>query len=480
MAESLPMESMEPVQSHLVPEQLNYKFKNYAGPKYKFSRIVPLSGSQSVDIPVSSTAEVLMEIPTNVLNFEESVLFANIAIAAQGAGNHLWYHSDGMPIISEVDLYTRSGIYLCQLPNFQNYMKIVRKIFTSKKEFDTNDSTTWLYNSNTPSNQAPAITPNNGPASNPYVESAYVVSDSSLGQAANTQINLTLNMKLGAIKKTILALNKDIVFPDIIVFRLLFGPANKFAYFSTSGADPTAGVPTAIVPAAMVAPAPTNGTAAVRVYNLTLFLATEKNEDLAQTVRAIVNSPSGMNILIDYPYSYKQGLSGTSQNISLRFNRGHGKNLLGIVTSPFNSNETVNTAFDCFNVANAANAPNTAVGAKILNYYSQLDNVRLQDIQINCGNPQADDYRENKRFLQDNAYLDLPVYQNNFFHMDQFYEENPLQVESPENMDKGMSLIVERKYDLYNNMTASTQYNWYTHAFLQKDLHIGSNMIQYQ
>src|SRR6185437_11967525 len=132
-------------ESRVVPSQLNYKFKNYAGPKYKFSRIVPLSGSQQVNIPISSTAEVLMEIPTNVLNFAESYLYSNIAIAAQGIGNHIWYHSDGMPLLSEVDLYTRSGIYLCQLPQFQNYMKIIRKLFTSKKEYDSNDATSFLY-----------------------------------------------------------------------------------------------------------------------------------------------------------------------------------------------------------------------------------------------------------------------------------------------------------------------------------------------
>src|SRR6185437_5360232 len=130
---------------HLVPCQLDYKMRNYAGPKYKYSRIVPLSGSQQVDLPVTSTAEVLMEIPTNVINLAQSFLYADIAIAPQGATNHIWWHTDGCPIISEVDLYTRSGIYLCQLPNFQNYMKIVRKLHTSRKEYDSNDASSFLY-----------------------------------------------------------------------------------------------------------------------------------------------------------------------------------------------------------------------------------------------------------------------------------------------------------------------------------------------
>ena len=341
-------------------------------------------------------------------------------------------------------------------------------------------------------NVPPGITPNNGPASQAYEEAAYIMSDAAMGIAptgnnATAQINLTMNMPLKAIKKTIFALDKDIVFPDIIVLRILFGPANKFAYFSTSALDPTAGAPAVLVPAAIYAPAPTTGTAAVRIYNLTLLLATEKNEDLAQSVRALVNSPSGLNILIDFPYSYKQNLSGSNQNISLRFNRGHGKNLLSIITSPFNNTESLNTAYDCFNVlaASSANTGNTAnnifpIGAKVLNYYTQLDNVRLQDITPTSGYQYGNDYRENRKFMIDTPYLNIGVYNNNYFHMDQFYERNILDVEPEENLDKGMSLIVERKYDLIANMNGSTAYNWYTFAIVAKDLHIGSAMIAYQ
>jgi hypothetical protein len=293
-----------------------------------------------------------------------------------------------------------------------------------------------------------------------------------------------MNLPLCAIKKTILALNKDIVFPDIIVMRMLWGPANKFAYFSTSGVDPSAGNPTAIVATATVAPAPvvTCGTC---VYNLTLFLATEKNEDLAQTVRALVNSPAGLNLLIDYPYSYRQNIIGQSNSISLRFNRGHGKNLMSVISSPFSTVESINSAYDCFNVANSSIALQSAVGAKMLNYYSQLDNVRLQDITLVCGNAQQDDYRENRKFMKNTPYVSSEVYNNNWFHQDKFYEENLIDENLPENMDKGMSLIVERKYDFLATMTNASVpvgagYNWYTFALVQKDLHIGANMIQYQ
>lgn len=451
--------------SSLIPAQLDYKRLDYAGPKYKFSRVVPLSGSQTVTIPVASTAETLMEIPTNVFNFAESYLYANVLYPLTAA-RYSWVYTDGMPLISEVDLYTRSGVYLCQLPNFQNYMKIVRKMYTPWKEFESNDQSNFLYMSDVAVNQPPAITPNNGNASIPNTEPAYVLNNASLGLAIATDINLTMNIPLSAIKKTIFALNKDIVFPDIIVLRILWGPSNKAFFISTNGADPTLGAPAA-------------SATQIVVSNLTLYLATEKNEDLAQSVRSLVNSPSGMNILIDYPYSYKQNLSGTSQNISLRFNRGHGKNLLSVVSSPFNATESANTAYDCFNMTSASSAAWNAASAKITSYYSQLDNVRLQDINLTCINSANDDWRENKKFLKDSPVSDVSVYQNNWFHQDKFYEDNPTDVTPKENLDCGMSLVVERKYDLLATMAGATAFNWYTHALVQKDLHIGSNMIQF-
>lgn len=461
------MSESESKEQYVVPEQLNYTRMNYAGPKYKYSRVVPLSGNQTVNIPNGSTAEVLIEIPTNVFNLSESYLYANVAIAAQPA-LHTWFHVDGMPLISEVDLYTRSGIYLCQLPNFQNYMKVVRKLHTNLREFKSNDSQSWLYPSGVSANQVPAITPSNGAAGFAIDENAYVQSTAGIGLPVNSVVNLTLNMKLGAIKKTIFALNKNLVFPDIIVMRLLLGPGNRFAYAGVSGVDPAA-TPTDIA-----------GANAVSLSNLTLFLATEKNEDLAQAARIAVNSPGGMNILIDFPYTYKQNLgTATSQSLSYRFNRGHGKNLLAIITSPFNNAETNNTAYDNSNVVNVASADNTAVGSKVLNYYSQLDNVRLQDIQVNCGNLSADDYRENRKFCQDSPYMNAKTYNHNWFHQDKFFESNLVDNVPEENLDKGMSLIVERKYDFLAN-TAAVSLNWYTHAILQKDLHIGSNMIAFQ
>lgn len=471
----------------VIPEQLNYERLEYAAPKYKYSRLVPLSGGQTFPVPLSTSQEVLFEVPVNVANLSESILSANISISRQGDGRYAWWHTDGMPIITNFEMYTRSGVELCKVPHFNKYMKIVRKIFTPLSEYKTNDPSTWMYPSKVEAGDVPAITPNNGQSGTSYDENAYVMSSVAMGQGANTQINLVLNMKLGAIKRTIMELNKDIIFPDIVVFRFQFGPANQFAYSGSSGTDPSAGV-LDLISAAFLAPAPAI-TAEVVIYNLEIQLAIEKNEDLAQVVRRLVNSDVGLNILVDYPHVAKQNLNAINQNISLRFNRGHGRNLLGVIVAPFNATEKNNTAYDCYNVVNAGTSAAYTNGgatggvaitaAKVTEYKSSLDTIDLQGSTVKCGLFQAGDYRENKRHLENSAYLDARVYNNSWFHYDKFYESNLVNNHLEQNLDRGLSLIVERKYD-FMATCIDQNLNWLTVGLAQKDLHIGANMISYQ
>jgi hypothetical protein len=471
----------------VIPSQLNYKSKDYASPKYKFTRIVPLSGSQTVGIPLVSTFETLFEIPTNVFNFAQSFLFADGQIPPPPAvaNQFLGLHSDGFPFLQEIDLYTRSGIYLCQLPYANKYCKIIRKMHTTMNEYLSNGEESYLFPSATTVNFSPSQPPVNGSAYMPILESGYVLTSNMYGGITTNALNFQINIPLSAFKETIMACDKDLVFPDILVMRCLWGPGNQIGWQFT-GANTPQNIPIPLTPAVAVNPAPNIGIQAITLYNLTLYLATERNEDLAQSVRAIVNSPSGLNVLIDYPYPYKNTLNGTSQSISLRLNRGHGVNLLEVVTSPFATGGTENEAYSCFNITNAGTAPFVANGANpytapalIQTYYSQLDNVRLQDITLNC-NPQfGDDWRENRKNVIGTPYLSERVYYQNWMHCDRMTERDPCKMYSSENLDRGLSLIVERKYDIFFT-TINEQTDWYSFAVVQKNLHIGSQMIAYQ
>ncbi len=487
----------------VIPVQLDFAKYEYAAPKYKYTKILPLTGTQTYSLPLASNTEVLFEIPSIVMNLSESYLYAQVAIPQQAVGNFSWIHSDGMPFIESIELTTRSGVILCQIPNFQKYCKVMRKLHTKKSEFESSDRQSWFYPySNLPaaSSTATNITGNNGPSSNLYNEPQYMLhSIASAGAVGVGQLDLTMNFPLRAIKKSIFELNKNLVFPEIIVLKVTFGGANKIAYLGTSATVAATGAAALDGTLAAVAPTVFAAGCFVVLANLTLYMAVERNETLAQVTRSMVNSASGLNILIDFPYCYKQAIAASqNQNLSLRFSRSQGLSIQEIVAVPFNATESLNTAYDHFNVAAldtavdnngvliAGAAGTSGSATKLYSYTTQLDNVKLQDSEVYCGMVKGDDYRENRKHFKDTCIINSRVYNQNWMHVDKFYEE-PLNDNIPqENMAKGLSCIVERKWDFIGTgagaggVVGAPSISWITCAILQKDLHIGSNIVAFQ
>jgi len=89
-----------------------------------------------------------------------------------------------------------------------------------------------------------------------------------------------------------------------------------------------------------------------------------------------------------------------------------------------------------------------------------------------------DDYRENKRHMANTCFIDAGMYNNNWFHYDNFVEKsNNL---DDENCDKGLSLEFERKYDFVASMVSgNTLYNWYTIILCQRLMHNTKDGIRY-
>jgi hypothetical protein len=137
-------------------------------------------------------------------------------------------------------------------------------------------------------------------------------------------------------------------------------------------------------------------------------------------------------------------------------------------------------AYNLFNISSGGvnvGIPYHGTPLNVLSYNTQLDNVRLQDILLQCGMDNCDDYRENQKHCVDTCYLNKYVYNQNWFHRDKFYEESKTIIDDS-NLNSGLSLRVERKYDILAT-TSNTQLTWYTFAICQKMLHIGSDMIQF-
>jgi hypothetical protein len=66
-------------------KELDFKPVNYSHPSYKYSKVLPLSGSNTVTVLPNSQTETLLEIPTKVFNSTKSILTFTQTHAATGA-----------------------------------------------------------------------------------------------------------------------------------------------------------------------------------------------------------------------------------------------------------------------------------------------------------------------------------------------------------------------------------------------------------
>ena len=104
--------------------QLDYKKETFIHPTYKLNKILPQSGSQTVTINTGGN-DTIFEIPASkAFNLARSLLCFNIAPLTAGA--YYYAYKDVFTPIRQLQLYTRGGIYLCDLNELPNYSKFVK------------------------------------------------------------------------------------------------------------------------------------------------------------------------------------------------------------------------------------------------------------------------------------------------------------------------------------------------------------------
>jgi len=94
-----------------ISKQLDYQKHSFAHPTYKYNKVLPLTGMQTQVISTASGAENIFEIPVNAFNLAKSFLqFTARGVALADRANY--FYNDCLAPIRQLQLYTRSGIYL--------------------------------------------------------------------------------------------------------------------------------------------------------------------------------------------------------------------------------------------------------------------------------------------------------------------------------------------------------------------------------
>jgi hypothetical protein len=222
---------------------------------------------------------------------------------------------------------------------------------------------------------------------------------------------------------TIFSLDKDLYFPHDMYVRLTFGGVQKLYWCSTVAGDPTGNG------------ASTPGNANVPITNLYFHLACEQNQTIIDSIVTKYNHGS-LKYMIPYTITNRNQGQGTSQNVQLQFNKAYGKKLM------CNLHTVWNTLENQGNYGGFDNS-NTAANQKVLQYQTWINSIPIQYGQLRClSNGGTDDFRENSIYLKNNAYFgNSTIYQNCWFHLDQFYipptEGNPV---PEENLDVGLEI----------------------------------------
>jgi len=374
-------------------------------------------------------------------------------------------YTDALTCFQQIQFYNRTGTLLCDLQQPQNYTKVIWKTdipFDQYRNYDTysggvlgsSGSGRFLKPSNglisSVTAGSVAIRPVGGNASLNYLENSYL----EVGTTTNSP-SIDISLPLSMIKNSIFDIDKDLYFNEIMILRLVWGAAAKVGFTSASASDPTSS------PVSYIA---------CDVQNVYLFLATERNQEIVDELKEEVMS-NGLSIPIPFVYSFKTvNSASTNQSSTLRITRGHGTRLLKIYHSMFTQNETLNTAYQ-----------NTQSATTLQNFYTQLDNYRLQDFNVNLA--LYDDWAVIQRKLEKSITFNSNIYRYNWFWLDDFTgcDESASETDpTVDNRIEGIDLTAEKRYDFIGYFAGNVAYNHYDFVVTQKMMGISANGLSCQ
>lgn len=446
-----------------ISDETNYSKVNALKPNYQLFKLTQQSGGNSVTLSTSGGEQSVFEIPTNVVNLSRSFLNYTISTTAAGAGDFGNIFYNGTPgCIRDIELVTQSGERLVNIPNVTKYCQVVSLTDTPVSVLQSGSDESTLAPSNATSAgvvRGYKVSVSIGTATahvNPvdtdvrqvigasYVEPLHFVS------VNNAALVKKFRIPLSIFKNSLLELDKDLWFGQILSLRVTYNPTDKISSDSKS-----VGLLTQIASAT----APT-------LTGLNLYLAVEKNPILADQIKQQVLN-SGLDVLCDYVHSYNRNLTGTSHALSYNFSRAHGRSLKKIYSVPYLASDTTKSNFYNHAYKQLANDA-------ITNVYTQLNNERLQ--QWNMDTISGDEYMVMLNKLKGSCIQNQEHFLYNYFYADswtdlKFHEREP-------NQKIGLPLDVEQKWDL-NAVTGGAR-NWFTYAVCQRVLSIGKEGIVFK
>lgn len=450
-----------------VAKQLDLKAEATSYPTYNFQKILPLNTN---DITITSTGgqQSIFDVSPNVYNLSKSYLTMTLTPAAGGASNYNHLFADCLSTIQRLRLETVSGIQLCDYQNAQNISQLFASILTKASEMQSTDpmgvpSSAQWFEHGIP--HTAAIDAEGGilNSQRPYRASSdntkgirFYSSPQQLysGSAANSATPvLKLRVPFSAFFHSVLAVDKDLYFPETLRLIIDWSPSSKLGFVSTVAAS--AGAPSGGTTGAM--------TGSATISGLEAYMAWESNQVLANAVRSAVMS-SGVNLPIDYVRVYVNQRTGTSQHVNLRFSRIDGSRLKRVYHTAWNGTENSDTAYD--------HSTSTEFSDKIQSFQTLVNNQPETNFVVNVA---TEDFQLMKPKLKECAIgQNVHAYMYHWF-WSSFYDGTEKLCDIPPTEElRGMELSNEDVQWAIQATTASGTFTHYTVGVFQRTLSLSS------
>lgn len=222
----------------IVAPELDYAKQTISHGTYQYSQVIQQTNGTSVTISVQGGQESIFEIAPKCMNLSETVLAFTANIPAL-TSKTAYVYAEGMPYIGQIQLYTRTGLFLMDINDLNNYLATVTRreskladILGLDKVAKVGEDAVNLvgFNEGIQASNGTAAT-NYRPTDNTGGKTAFTEPLYLFQSASGGALTINYKWKLGRILNSICSRNNDLYFADILMLRIVWAASTKI-YFT--------------------------------------------------------------------------------------------------------------------------------------------------------------------------------------------------------------------------------------------------------
>lgn len=489
--------------------EIDYRPKVIEHGSFRYNQLFQVTGGQNQTLNRTAITTSVFEIPPGVLNFSKSILRFRMDTTLSPAGGDAFmqnFIAAGLPMIDRIALFTRGGVYICDITFANFFTNLVAPAITSREKLvstpmalpemyattannaaDINLTASSYNGSSLPvsalltphnlyangggvaavgSNPLPdgndvlnnvitnigcfnaRLRPAEGGTSNERFRYRYTGNTTAVANNSAGMTSLQYNIPLGEIPHSIFSLNRDMLFGEVLLLQIYWAPTQQYNY-ATALADDTFNA----------------NFKTVSMNNLVLQLAREVNPTIVKSLSSLVLG-QGIRYTVPYVYTNRYASpSGANISVQVRLNRGHGKSLLVAYNGVYNPNANNHTNMAYVHRSNMVQVLERDGGAgaghsgstmirngnnEIVEYcYSMLDNERLQEINMTTKDSWDFVTQVGLGNIEDSCIDDLDSYRENWVWIDNWTGLPTCKQSIFNAADCGLDLTQERLYTFF-------------------------------